>query len=579
MIDMLLNVVGPSERKPLRRTFTGLVVESVLMGIGFVLMVPGLRALLAGDIKTAWAWLAAMIALLCVYVLVRYHTQASAFRVAMNLGSLLFERLGEHIVRLPLGWFTSDRVGRVGRITSQGVIDVMGVPAHFLRPLVTALITPITVIVLMFLFDWRLALAGLISIPVAGLAYRWAGDLVQRTDHWVDEAAVDAAGRLVEFAQSQAVLRAFSRGNSDLGKLGKALKEQRFAGRSQLFISASGISVFVLTVQCAFTMLLVLGTNLALGGDIDAAELTALLVLSARYVEPLINAADMEGALRISRNTLERMDKILATKPLPEPDSPKHAKDNSIAFKDVHFAYDERPLLQGISFTAPERSMTAIVGPSGAGKTTLLRLIARFWDVNDGSLQIGGEDVRDISTQELFARISIVFQDVYLFDGTIADNIRLGRQDATEEQVREAARLAKVDEITNRLPMGFNSRVGEGGTSLSGGERLRVSIARAILKNSPIVLLDEATAALDPVNEAAVQAGLRRLAENKTLLVVAHRLQTVIAADHIVVIENGVVAEQGRHDQLLAAGGPYAAIWRERKRAKGWRLKKAEDTT
>ena len=216
--------------------------------------------------------------------------------------------------------------------------------------------------------------------------------------------------------------------------------------------------------------------------------------------------------------------------------------------------------------------MTAVVGPSGAGKTTILRLIARFWDASTGTVRIGGVDVRDLSTEVLMRQISVVFQDVYLFDGTIEENIRLGRPDATDAEVRAAASLARVDEIAERLPEGWDARVGEAGARLSGGERQRVSIARAILKDSPIVLLDEATAALDPINKRAVQQALQALTHNKTLVVVAHRLQTVQAADQILVLDEGRIVERGSHAELLGLEGRYAAFWRERVRAAGWRV-------
>ncbi|MEM6536746.1 MAG: ABC transporter ATP-binding protein [Pseudomonadota bacterium] len=577
MIGTLISVVGEDARKPLGRNLAGLIIESILMGIGFVLLTPFLRALLQGNEAAAWRWLAVMAGVVLVYTIVRYRTQLDGYYAAVGLSRALFARLGDHIARLPLGWFGTERVGQIGRMTGQGVIDVMGVPAHLLRPVVTAVATPATVILLMFLFDWRLALAALLTVPVAALAYRWTGDLVQRTDARVDAAAAEAAGRIVEFAQAQAVLRAFGKGEASLGNLDAALKEQHAAGRSQIMTASRGFSSFVFTLQLAFTVILLFGVNLALGGSIEAAELVALLVLSVRYVEPLIGAADLEGALRIARNSLERMDALVATEPLAEPVDPCQPNNAEIDFENVRFSYDETPLLTDIRFAAPEKSMTAIVGGSGSGKTTILRLIARFWDVNAGAVRIGGVDVREMTTEDLIARISVVFQDVYLFDGTIAENIRLGRPSASDDEIRSAARLARVDEIMERLPGGLDAPVGEGGSILSGGERQRVSIARAILKDAPIILLDEATSALDPVNEAAVQAGLRALTKDKTLIVVAHRLQTVRAADQILVLSDGKIAECGKHDDLMAKNGKYAAFWKERSRAAGWRIAAAMD--
>ncbi|MEM1312957.1 MAG: ABC transporter ATP-binding protein [Pseudomonadota bacterium] len=579
MIGPLLAVGGAEGRGALRRNFRGLIGESVLMGVGFALSVPLLRAMFAGAMAEAWAWMGGMAALLCAYAVLRYRAQLAGYMAAIALARSLFARLGEHIARLPLGWFGAETVGQVGRLTSQGVIDVTGVPAHLLRPLVTALATPATVILLMFVFDWRLALAALITAPIAAVLYRWTGVLTQRTDHQVHASAAEAAGRVVEFAQTQPVLRAFGEGARGLGRLDAALEAQHAAAKGQMTSVARGLLSLVLVMQVAFTILLIFGVNLALGGEIEAAELVALLVLMVRYVEPILGAAELDGALRIARNSIDRMNALLDAAPLPEPASPQTPDGSEVRFEDVGFGYGEAPVLSGVSFTAPEQAMTAIVGPSGSGKTTVLRLIARFWDVGSGTVRVGGVDVRDIATEELMSRISVVFQDVYLFKGTIAENIRLGRPEASDAEVAEAARLARVDEIAARLPDGMAAEVGEGGSVLSGGERQRVSIARAILKDARIVLLDEATSALDPANELAVQEALRSLTRDKTLIVVAHRLQTVRAADRIVVLDDRRVVETGAHEELLAAGGRYARFWSERSRASGWRLASAEVRT
>ncbi|MEO0423861.1 MAG: ABC transporter ATP-binding protein [Pseudomonadota bacterium] len=580
MITLLAKLGGEESSRALRSNQLGLVVEAVLTGIGFVLLVPLLRALLQEDLMAAGAWLGGLLALVVLYAVVRYRTQLSGYLAAVDLARCLFRRLGEHIAQLPLGWFGVERIGELGRLTSQGVIDVIGVPAHLLRPVFSALITPSTVVLLMFLFDWRLASAALITAPLLALVYRWTGDLVQRTDARVHEAATVAAGRIVEFAQRQPVLRAFRRGRSSLGELDAALQAQRVAGRAQLFTAAKGFVSFVLVVQFAFTLLLLFGTSLALGGRIDTPELVALLVLAVRYVEPLLGAADLEGALRISRNSLSRMHALLATAPLAEPApscglAPRGA---DVTFERVRFAYDDTPILKNMSFSAPANAMTAIVGGSGSGKTTILRLIARFWDVSGGSVRIGGVDVREMTSEVLMAHISVVFQDVYLFDGSIMDNIRLGRLDASDEQVREAARLARVDEVAARLPDGLRTAVGEGGASLSGGERQRVSIARAILKDAPIILLDEATSALDPLNEAAVQGALQALTGGKTIIIVAHRLSTVRNADQILVLADGAIQESGPHAELRAMHGRYAEFWSGRERASGWRLGTSQST-
>ncbi|MCY1056570.1 ABC transporter ATP-binding protein [Nannocystis sp. SCPEA4] len=573
MIRRLLTIADDAAgANPLRINLVGLVVEAVLQGLGFVLLVPLLEAVLAGQPEAAWPWLIALTLLVLVYGLVRYRTQLAAYHAAIGLARALFTMLGDQIARLPLGWFDGSRVGALGRLTSKGVIDVMGIPAHLLRPVVTAFVTPLTVVLAMFWFDWRLALAALASAPFVALTYRWTQARVARADVAHDAAAAEAGGRVVEFAQNQVVLRAFGRAAAGAETLERALRDQRDASRRLLWVGLPGIVAFTLVVQAAFTAVLLLGTDLALGGEVDAAELVALLVLAVRFVEPLVVAADLGAALRMAGNAVGRMDALLSVRPLAEPAQSVALADASVALQQVSFGYGDTPVLRDVSFTVAPGTVTALVGASGSGKTTITRLVARFWDVDGGSVKIGGADVRDVRCEDLMARMAMVFQDVYLFDGTIADNIRMGRPDASEDEVLAAARAARVDEIVARLPHGWESRVGEGGSSLSGGERQRVSIARALLKDAPIVLLDEATASLDPENEAAVLSGLRALASRRTVLVIAHRLATVVAADQIVVLDRGVVVEVGTHRELVGRGGRYAAFWAERSRAQGWRI-------
>ena len=575
MIRRLLAVAGPDAAPPLRRMVAGIVAGAVLQGVGFVLMVPILRRLLAGDAGGAVWWLAAEVGVLAAYGVVHHRSQMAGYETAVVVARGLFRRLGDHIATLPLGWFRADRAGSVGRLTSQGVVEVIGVPAHLVRPILTAFVSPLTVALAMVVFDWRLALATLATAPLAAITFRWSGDLLQRSQRAADAAAAEAGGRVVEFAQTQAVLRAFGR-DPHGGDLDLAFQRQRSTRRDQLFATMPGFVAFVAVLQCGFTGVLVVGTSLALGGSIGATEVVVLLVLAARYTEPMVAAADLSGALRIARNSLDRMDELLSTPALPEAAVPREAGPPTIELDGVGFAYagdgDQRPVLDGLSFTVPAGTMTALVGASGAGKTTVARLVARFADVDRGVVRVGGVDVRDLSTTDLLAQVALVFQDVYLFEGSIADNVRVGRPGATDAEVTAAARLARVDEIVERLPAAWDTQVGEGGVALSGGERQRISIARAALKDAPIVLLDEATAALDIHNETAIGDALAALHGDHTLLVIAHRLETVVAADQIVVLKGGRAVEVGTHAELFAAGGHYAAFWDERLRSRGWRL-------
>lgn len=573
MIRQLLRMLDPAGRALLRRMLAGLVAGAVLQGVAFVLLVPLLRALLGPDPAGAWPWLGALAAVFAGYAVCYADSIMSGYRAGAGLGRTLHHKLGDHVAALPLGWFTPARTGQLAQLAGKSVTDIMSTPAHLLRPVVTGFVTPVVVVVLMAGFEPRLALAALVTAPLALLAFRWTARVVGRFDHDLDAAATEAGDRVIEFARSQPVLRAFRRTVDGHRLLDDALAAHRRAGRRLLLRAVPGFVGFVLVVQLAFTVVLLVGTYLALGGSVGAPELIALLVLAARFVEPMVAAADLGAAMRISRNALDRVEAVLAAKPLPEPPVAAVPAGADVELEGVRFGYrPDEPVLDGLNLRVPAGSMTALVGPSGAGKTTVTRLVARFFDVDAGSVRIGGVDVRDLGTEALMVRVSPVFQDVYLFDGTIEENIRLGRPSATDEELHDAARAARVDEIAERLPDGWHTRVGEGGTTLSGGERQRVSIARALLKDAPIVLLDEATAALDPENEAAVQDALVALARDRTVLVIAHRLQTIAAADRIAVLDGGRIAESGSHHELLAAGGRYARFWAERSRARGWRI-------
>ena len=572
MIRRLLATVGPEHARALRAYLASLVVYGVLLGVSFGLLMPVLDAVLVDQPGRAARWLIALV-VASVATWLAYHDQAMRqFRLSSALLRGLYGRIGAHVVELPMGWFAQDKVGWFTRLVGHGVFSVATV-LDLLRPIVTAVTSSVVVLVFLLFLDWRIAIAVAITAPVVVLAFRLSGALSARTDRAVEAAAAEAAGRAVEFAQTQQVLRAFGRSGQDFALLDDALRAQHRAGRTQITAGMTSVNFGALAVQLALTVALVVGVLLAESGALQPAQLLAALVVVTRLTDTVsgVAAAGMWG--RAARGALDRIDELLAAPTLPAPQRPALPGEAGIELRDVRFGYAGHPVLDGVSLTVPARGTTAVVGPSGAGKTTLLRLIARFWDVDGGAVLVSGADVRELSSPDLMSQLSVVFQDVQLFDGTIEDNVRAGRSDATDEQVRDAARAARVDEIVARLPQGWQTRVGEGGTALSGGERQRVSIARALLKDAPIVLLDEATSALDAENEAAVTAALAALAENRMLLVVTHRLSTVAAADQIVVLEGGRLVEQGRHADLLARGGRYADFWQQRSRAAGWRLR------
>ncbi|MFD0200487.1 MULTISPECIES: ABC transporter ATP-binding protein [Saccharothrix] len=561
MIRTLLRVLGYEYAKPVRRTVALMTATAIAEGLSYALLVPVLRALFGGTPGDAWPPVIAFGIAVAGYAVLRYVSDLSGFRAGTTLLRGMYHRLGDHLARLPIGWFGGGRVGEVSVLAGQGVLQAMGVIAHLLAPFISACVTPLTIVAVMLAFDWRLGLAALAAAPVVAVIQVWTGRSTAAADSERAERDHEAAGRVIEYVQAQPVLRAGGRTSERFRLLDDALREVERASRRTVLSALPGVVGLTLAVQVMFTVVLGLGAYLALGGHIGVAEVLAVLVLAARCADPLLSLSDLGGKLRGARFELGRLDAVLRTEPLPEPREPVRPGHHGLELDSVTFRHGDRTVIDNVSLSVPQGQRVAIVGPSGAGKSTVLRLLARFYDVDAGAVRMGGVDVRDVGSEGVMSRIAFVFQDVYLFDGTIEDNVRLGRPDASAAEVRAAAAAARLDEVVERLPGGWATNVGEGGALLSGGERQRVSIARALLKDAPVVLLDEVTSALDPVNETAVHEGVERLMAGRTVVLVAHRLRTVQRADRVVFLDGGRVVEEGTHDELLRRGGRYAGFW------------------
>ncbi len=573
MIRRLLHYSSPVARRLLIAELAFIVATAVLQGAAFLLLVPLLRALFLGDTAAASGWLVAVAAVGVGYVLTTWFASQIGMKASTALLDSLLTRLGDRVVELPVAWFGTDRSGRIAGIATQGAMFVSNTPYTVLRQLLIGFITPGTVLVGMYFFDWRLALTMTVVIPLLIAGYLLISRAIGRADAAHAEATADASNRVIEFARVQPALRTAGEGAIAGRLVDDALENQHRVYRGLLASGGVGIATFAGLVQLSLTLLLIVGAYLAIGGTVDVATLIALLVLGVRFNEPLVAAGDLGGGVAVARTTLDQLDELAAVAALPEPAAPAMPADWSISFDDVTFGYGETPVLQNMSFSAPAGDMTAIVGPSGSGKTTITKLIARFYDPESGTVSIGGEPLPRLGSAVVEAAVAPVFQDVYLFDDTILGNVWIGNPSLTREEVIAAATRARVDEIADRLPGGWEARVGEGGSNLSGGERQRVSIARALLKDAPIVLLDEATAALDIGNEIAIGDAIDQIRGGRTLIVVAHRLQTIMTADQIIMLDGaGGIRESGTHDSLLAAGGAYAHYWAERIDAAGWQL-------
>ncbi|WP_109032441.1 ABC transporter ATP-binding protein [Streptomyces rubrogriseus] len=585
MIRQLYRVLGPEGSRPLNRLLVLQCAAAVLQGVAFALLVPVLRALLGPDPDDVWPWLAAFAGCAVAHAALQGAAVSGGFTVGSRLSRVLHHRMADQALRLPLGWFDAGRTAEFSRLAGQNVIQVMSTPAHLLRPFISSLLTPATLVAATFFFDVRTALVLLVCAPVLFAVQAASSAVMRRLDLGRDAAIGESADRVLEYARNQPVLRAFGRTAEGYGALDDALAAEARADRRLIARGLPGLVSFSFATRLVFALLLALGVSWQLDGSLTVPTLLALLVLLVRLIDGVSSAAEAGAGMRIARNTLERLGAVLDEPPFPQPAEPRTPRDASVEFDKVGFHYDggadpvtgaaARPVLNDVTFRLPERSMTALVGPSGAGKTTIAGLLARFRDTTEGTVRIGGVDVREIGADDLAAHVSLVFQDVYLFDGTIEENVRIAAPHADRGQLAEAAALSGLDRVIEELPEGWATKVGEGGARLSGGQRQRVSIARALLKDAPILVLDEATAALDQENEALFAQAVRALAARRTLLVIAHRLSTVVSADQILVLEDGEITERGTHDDLVAAAGTYASFWERRAQAHGWRLESA----
>ncbi|RFS45605.1 ABC transporter ATP-binding protein [Micromonospora craniellae] len=552
-------------------------LSGVLQGVVLVMLLPLLRALLSQPIRVDEAlwWLVAIAVVGTAHLASVWWGHAVGYPAANRIMRDLQHDLGDHLGRLPLGWHVNQTPGRIARVVAQNTPSAAGIVSHVWPERIAAIATPATVALGVLVVDWRIGLAFLAAVPAAVLVMRWSAPIIRDTQCRMDQASEEAAAHAIEFAQAQPVFRATGRAGAGFAPMERALDEQRQAFRHALARHTLPQYAYVGIVQVGFTLVVVTGAWLATRGALAVPETVAILVLASRFIEPLTAIASLSGAIQVADVALERVSTILTASPLPEPVTGRSPAGHDIVLDSVCFGYEQTRVIDDLSAVIPAGRLTAIVGPSGSGKTTILRLIARFWDADRGAIRIGGADIREIPTPELMRTLAIVFQDTYLFDGSIEDNLRIAAPGATTQRLHRAAAAARLDDIVERHPDGWKARTGEGGIALSGGERQRVAIARALLKDTPIVLLDEATAALDPQNEAAVSAGISALvAAGRTVVIVAHKITTIQHADQILFLDGGRLVEAGDHDTLLSADGRYADFWRERHTAAEWSIRR-----
>jgi ATP-binding cassette, subfamily B, bacterial IrtB/YbtQ len=576
MIRTWISLV-PADRRGKVVAYTVLALVSVVVrAVAAVLLVPLVGALFSDAPQRALVWLGWLTAA----TVTGWVIDTATARIGLDLGFAVLDHTQHDVAdRLPdvrLDWFNADNTATARQAIAATGPELVGLVVNLLTPLVTAVLLPAAIALALLPVSWQLGVAAMGGVPLM-LGALWASArFARRADAAAAEANSALTERIIEFARTQQALRAARRVEPARSMVGDALAAQHGATMRLLSMQVPGQLVFSLASQLALILLAGATTGLTLTGTLTVPEAIALIVVIARYLEPFTTISELAPALESTRATLDRIRSVL-TAPVVRAGSgalSDGAAAPHIEFDDVAFSYDgaNGPALDGVSFSLQPGTTTAIVGPSGSGKSTILALIAGLHEPTRGRVLVNGVDAATLDAETRRATSSVVFQHPYLFHGTIRDNVFAGDTGAGEQQFARAVALARVDELTGRLPDGADTIVGEAGSALSGGERQRVSIARALLKPAPTLLVDEATSALDTENEAAVVDALTADPQSRTRVIVAHRLASIRHADRVLFLDNGRVVEDGSVDELLTAGGRFTEFWRHQHEAAGWRI-------
>lgn len=523
-----------------------------------------------------WLALSGIVANILLYFLAIFSSHIAAFGTLYDL-KVLF---ADHITKIPLGYHLTIGSGRLRKIMDENIESVEGFIAHQFPDFVASITAPIVMVIILFVVDWRFGLASLAGIILAFIAefIGFGSGAMKENMGKYQKASEEMNNASVEYVRGMSVVKAFNQTASSFKKLQEAI-----SGYTEWVLKFSlgwqnCMPAFTTIINNIYLILVPVGILIG-SNTSNFKEFSMKFIFYLLFVPAIAGVLNKimyisESFMQIDGN-VARMDEILNIPEMPETANPQKPQGEDVVFDHVSFTYtgnNEEKALESVSFAAKQGQITAIVGPSGGGKSTIANLISRFWDVTDGKITIGGVDLRDMAQNDLMRQVSFVFQDIFLFKQSILDNIRMGNRNATEEQVIAAAKAAQCHEFISKLPEGYHTVVGTKGVHLSGGERQRIAIARAIIKDSPIIVLDEATAFSDPENEYLIQKAFEKLMQNKTVIIIAHRLSTIRNADKIIVMEKGQIVESGKHDDLVAAGGRYFQMWNHYTEAINWKL-------
>lgn len=524
------------------------------------------------DTTRVWSVVAVMTVMLVIQFFVASRSMVRSNILVYDLSTKLRIKLGNHIQKFSLGFFKQKDPGEIASVVLQDVANFEGIFGHSIGNLASAAFGTVVLSVFLLIYDWRLALCLLAALPLVYPFLRMANYLVSRLGKKQIAARNTVGAKFLEYVQGIRHLKSYGLTGEKYKGLEDSFEDLRRKSIRLEAVPGPFIVTASIVFEIGFVLTVALGLYFLFSHSITIPVLITFLIMGYNLYNPLKVVMVDYLVLRYMNESLSRIIGILE-EPTMKTGENKLPEHYEIHFNNVSFGYQDKMTLQEINFTIPERSMLALVGHSGSGKTTVASLIARFWDVNTGSISIGGVDIREIDQREFYKLISEVFQDVYLFDDTIYNNIKIGNPDAADHDIYKAMELSQCMEFISELPEGINTKVGEGGSKLSGGQKQRISIARALLKNAPIILLDEATASLDPENEIYIQKAIQELVKSKTVVVIAHKLSTIQNAGQIVVLNEGMVAEKGNHQELLSKNGIYRRMWDIQHQSNGWKVK------
>ena len=561
-----------SHRPLLKKSMAVAFLGAVFAALQFAALMLTLDILVSGAVLQIWPIIGILVLSLAGRVFCSYYTTIAETKTGFFMVAEKRVHIGDRLRYIPMGYFNQNSLGNITAVVTTTLGDVENSAARCLVMVIGGFLNTFALCLALTVADWRLGLLAIAGI----LCYLLATELSQRAMSKTGPARQHAQEGLVaavlEYIQGMSVVKSYGLEKDNGQAIHQAVDESCKKALSLEYSVVPWSAVRQLTVRIFSVAIAVCALAFYSSGTLPLARCLLMLIASFMLYAELENAGNMADNLQMLGVSMDKANSIDDTPVMDIDGDDLPAGDGSVSFDDVTFSYGERTILDHVSLTVPDGSTTAVVGPSGGGKTTLCHLIARFWDTGGGAVRVGGRDVRDYKLDSLMRNISMVFQNVYLFNDSIENNIKFGRPDATHEQVVAAAKAACCHEFISALPEGYETVLGEGGGTLSGGEKQRISIARAMLKGAPIVILDEATASVDPENEAELQQAIKSLTRGKTLIMIAHRLKTVRNADQILVLDGGHIVQRGTHEELMDQGGLYADFIGVRKEAIGWRL-------